>query len=41
MKFVEGCDFNEFSKYLAKLGQYTGEGELERLGVVLKADFFI
>jgi len=31
MRFVEGCDFQEFSRYLAKLGQYTAEGELDRL----------
>jgi len=31
MRFVEGCDFREFSRYLAKLGQYTAEGELDRL----------
>jgi len=31
MRFVEGCDFQEFSKYLARIGQYTSEGELVRL----------
>jgi hypothetical protein len=31
LDFVEGCDFEEFNKYLAKLGQYTAVGELERL----------
>jgi GNAT superfamily N-acetyltransferase len=31
MRFVEGCDFREFSGYLAKLGQYTAKGELDRL----------
>ncbi len=31
MRFVEGCDFQEFSRYLARLGQYTANGELERL----------
>ena len=31
MRFVEGYDFQEFSRYLAKLGQYTAEGELDRL----------
>lgn len=25
MRFVEGCDFEEFSKYLKKIGQCTGE----------------
>jgi len=31
MEFVEGCDFDEFRRYLARLRQYAGEGELERL----------
>lgn len=31
MRFVEGCDFQEFSEYLIKLGLYAGEGELDRL----------
>jgi GNAT superfamily N-acetyltransferase len=31
MRIVEGCDFQEFSAYLAKLGQYTAKGELDRL----------
>lgn len=31
MRFVEGCNFQEFSKYLAKIGQYTAEGELDKL----------
>jgi len=31
MRFVEGCKFEEFSAYLAKLGLYSGKGELERL----------
>jgi len=31
MRLVEGCDFQEFSKYLARIGQYTAEGALERL----------
>jgi len=40
MKFVEGCDFNEFSKYLAKLRQYTGEGELDLLKRSLESGLF-
>ncbi len=39
MDFVEGCDFEEFSKYLAKLGQYTAAGELEKLKRFLDNDF--
>jgi len=31
MRFVEGCDFQEFSRYLARIGQYTVEGELDKL----------
>ena len=31
MRFVEGCDFGEFSAYLTKLGLYAGKGELDRL----------
>ncbi len=31
MRFVEGCDFQDFSKYLARIGQRVAEGELERL----------
>jgi len=31
MEFVEGCDFDEFRRYLARLRQYTKEGEQERL----------
>jgi GNAT superfamily N-acetyltransferase len=31
MRFVEGCNFKEFSSYLAKIGQYSGKGEFERL----------
>lgn len=29
--FVEGCDFQQFSRYLAKIGQYTTKEELDRL----------
>jgi GNAT superfamily N-acetyltransferase len=31
MRFVEGCDFQELSRYLKKLGLYAKEGEMERL----------
>ena len=31
MRFVVGCNFEEFSKYLAKIGQYVAKGELEKL----------
>ena len=31
MRFVEGCDFQEFSAYLRKLELYAGKGELDRL----------
>ena len=31
MRFVEGCNFKEFSTYLAKIGWYTAKGELEKL----------
>lgn len=40
MKFVEGCDFGEFSKYLAKIGQYAAEGELERLKRFIDSGLF-
>ena len=30
MRFVESCDFEEFSRYLAGIGQYTAEGELAK-----------
>jgi GNAT superfamily N-acetyltransferase len=39
LTFVEGCDFEEFSKYLAKLGQYTANGELEKLKRSLDGGF--
>jgi GNAT superfamily N-acetyltransferase len=40
VKFVEGCDFQEFSRYLARLGQYTAEGELDRLRNSLESGRF-
>jgi GNAT superfamily N-acetyltransferase len=40
MRFVEGCDFQEFSKYLAELGQYTANGELDRLRKNLENGLF-
>jgi len=35
MKFVVGCDFQEFAKYLARIGQYVASGELEKLKAYL------
>lgn len=40
MRFVEGCDFEEFRFYLAKIGQYTATGELERLKGYLESGHF-
>lgn len=40
MRFVEGCDFKEFSKYLAKIGQYTAEGELAKLKAFIDSKLF-
>lgn len=40
MRFVEGCDFQEFSRYLTGIGQYTAEGELERLKSSLESGRF-
>jgi GNAT superfamily N-acetyltransferase len=40
MIFVEGCDFQEFSRYLAKIGQYVAKGELERLKGYLDSGHF-
>jgi GNAT superfamily N-acetyltransferase len=40
MRFVEGCDFQEFSRYLARIGQYVAEGELERLKRSLESGRF-
>jgi len=31
VRFVEGCDFEEFSRHLTKIGQYTAKGALEWL----------
>ncbi len=31
VRFAEGCDFQELSRYLARIGQYAAEGELQRL----------
>jgi len=35
MRFVEGCDFREFARYLEKIGQYSGKGELDKLKAYL------
>ena len=40
MKFVVGCDFGEFSRYLAGIRQYTAEGELDRLRSSLESGRF-
>lgn len=40
MRFVEGCDFREFSRYLARIGQYTAKEELDRLRSNLESGRF-
>ena len=35
VKFVVGCDFDEFKRYLRRIGLYTEEGELEKLETLL------
>ena len=40
LDFVEGCDFEEFSKYLTKLGLYAAEDELGKLEANLDGGFF-
>lgn len=40
MRFVEGCDFQEFSRYLVRLGLYTGKGELDGLRSHLESGRF-
>ena len=35
MKFVVGCDFDEFKRYLRRIGLYKKEGELEKLETLL------
>lgn len=40
MRFVEGCNFEEFSAYLAKIGQYSGKGALEKLRDYLDSKHF-
>jgi len=40
MRFVEGCSFEELSTYLAKIGQYTAKGELEKLKTHLDSKHF-
>jgi len=37
MRFVEGCGSEEFSRYLAKIGQYAAKGELEKLKAFLNS----
>lgn len=40
MRFAEGCDFEEFSAYLSKIGQYTAEGDLAKLRAFIESRFF-
>jgi len=40
MNFVVGCNFEEFARYLAKIGQYTAKGELEKLKAYLDSNLF-
>ena len=40
MRFVIGCDFEEFSKYLAKIGQYAAEGQLKKLKAYIDGNLF-
>jgi GNAT superfamily N-acetyltransferase len=40
LRFVEGCDFKEFNQYLTNIGQYTKEGELERLKAFIGSKHF-
>jgi GNAT superfamily N-acetyltransferase len=35
VKFVVGCDFDEFKRYLRRIGLYKKEGELEKLETLL------
>jgi GNAT superfamily N-acetyltransferase len=35
VKFVVGCDFAEFKRYLRRIGLYKEEGELEKLETLL------
>lgn len=40
VRFIEGCNFEEFKAYLAKIGQYTKRGELEKLKGYLDSNHF-
>ena len=40
LRFVEGCDFEEFSRYLSKIGQYKSEGAFERLKAFIDSKLF-
>lgn len=40
MRFVVGCNFEEFSKYLRKIGQYRAEGELVKLEAFINNRLF-
>jgi GNAT superfamily N-acetyltransferase len=40
VRFAEGYGFEEFKAYLAKIGQYTKQGELEKLKGYLDSNHF-
>jgi len=40
VKFLVGCDFEEFRRYLERIGLYKEEGELEKLESLLISKFF-
>ena len=40
MRFVEGCDFREFSTYLVEIGQSAAGGELDGLSSSARAPHF-
>jgi len=39
-EFVLGCDFEEFKRYLTKIGLYKKEGELDKLETFLRNGLF-
>jgi len=40
VEFVVGCDFEEFKRYLNKIGLYKEEGELDKLETFLRNGLF-
>jgi len=40
LEFVVGCDFEEFKRYLNKIGLYKEEGELDKLETFLRNKLF-